>query len=284
MAERDLSVAVEQAVLAWWEAWEHKDVARLSEMAREDYLEFAGQGSRRTEGRDALLDVARRFFDAATITGWSVSELRVRGESSVAVCSYRWSERGSRGPEPFELQGMALDVLRWEDGAWRYQAHHVSVISSPQWEAVALVRTWLLRAGFTLSKHPSLEIDSEAKRMALELIEEEVAELRAALAASDVVEFADAIADLLWVVLEASLVFGIPIEPVFREVNRSNLTKLEGERTVNAAGKLVGGPAYSPPDLLPILGAHAPDTEAVSAWRELHEKNAPIHDKPSSSG
>jgi predicted HAD superfamily Cof-like phosphohydrolase len=101
--------------------------------------------------------------------------------------------------------------------------------------------------------------------MACALVEEEVAELRTAVEASDLVGIADAIGDLIWVVLEAAVTFGIPVEEVFAEVHRSNLTKIRGgEVVVNAVGKLVAGPGFSAPNLLPILAAHARSSQDVA--------------------
>lgn len=87
------------------------------------------------------------------------------------------------------------------------------------------------------------------------LIEEEAAEFRAAVEADDVVEIADAVADLLYVVYGAALTFGIPVPEVFAEVHRSNMTKLddEGNPIYRSDGKVMKGPNFSPPELLPIL-------------------------------
>jgi hypothetical protein len=53
----------------------------------------------------------------------------------------------------------------------------------------------------------------------------------------------------------ATLTFGIPIEDVFAEVERSNWTKIDTDDVpVNASGKIVAGPAFSPPDLRPDPG------------------------------
>ena len=126
------------------------------------------------------------------------------------------------------------------------------------WAAVEAVREWLKVAELPVREHPTLEVPPHEREMACALIEEEVAEFRAAVEASDLVEIADAVADLIWVVLEAGITFGIPIEEVFAEVLRSNLTKIEGGNpVVNASGKIVAGPGFSAPDLLPILAAHA---------------------------
>ena len=138
---------------------------------------------------------------------------------------------------------------------------------SRPWDSVAAVRDWLTKAGLPVPEYPTLDIAPDAREMACELIEEEAAEFRAAVESSDLVEIADAVADLVWVVLEAAITFGIPIEPVFAEVRRSNLTKVEtGEPVVNAVGKIVAGPNFSPPDLIPILAAHARSPKDVADW------------------
>lgn len=132
-------------------------------------------------------------------------------------------------------------------------------MSSERWAAVVAVREWLIAAGFPVADSPTLEVAPKAREMACALIEQEAAEFRVAVEASDLVEIADAIADLIWVALEAAATFGIPIEAVFDEVRRSNWTKIETDHvTVNAAGKIVAGPTYSPPQLRPILAAHLP--------------------------
>jgi phosphoribosyl-ATP pyrophosphohydrolase len=132
---------------------------------------------------------------------------------------------------------------------------HASAIEP--WAPVDAVREWLLEAGLPIQAHPTLDVAPDARQMACALIEEEAAEFRAAVDASDLIEIADAAADLIWVTLEAAATFGIPIESVFAEVHRSNLTKVRTDQVaLNGAGKIVKGPTFSPPDLLPILEAH----------------------------
>ena len=125
------------------------------------------------------------------------------------------------------------------------------------WPPVEAVREWLRTAGLPVRDRPTLDVPPTEREMACALIDEEASEFRAAVEASDLVEAADAVADLIWVALEAALMFGIPIERVFAEVRRSNETKLApGQISVNATGKIVKGSGYSRPDLLPILVAH----------------------------
>lgn len=109
-----------------------------------------------------------------------------------------------------------------------------------------------------MNEVPTLDVPDEIKALRCALVEEEAAELRAALDADDIVEVADAVADLLYVVYGAALTFGIPVGAVFSEVHRSNMTKLDdaGEPIMRADGKVVKGPNFSPPDLLPVLCRH----------------------------
>lgn len=102
---------------------------------------------------------------------------------------------------------------------------------------------------------PTLDAPDDVKALRCALIEEEAREFRAALEADDIVEVADAIADLLYVVYGAARTFGIPVREVFAEVHRSNMTKLDdnGEPIVRADGKVMKGSNFSPPDLRPIL-------------------------------
>ncbi len=98
-------------------------------------------------------------------------------------------------------------------------------------------------------------------------IDEEAQELRDALDADDIVEVADAIGDLLYVVYGAALTFGIPTSEVFSEIHRSNMTKLDenGEPILRADGKVLKGPNFSPPDLMPLLRAAGYSSESSVA-------------------
>lgn len=63
---------------------------------------------------------------------------------------------------------------------------------------------------------------------------------------------ADALGDLLYVVLGTAVSCGIDIEPIFHEIHRSNMSKfIDGH--CRADGKWVKGPSYSPANLQPIL-------------------------------
>lgn len=85
------------------------------------------------------------------------------------------------------------------------------------------------------------------------LIAEEEMELREAINKHDLVEVADAIADLLYVVYGTAVEFGLPIDKIFAEVHRSNMTKFKHGAHFREDGKLLKGPGFEPPKIKEIL-------------------------------
>ena len=84
-----------------------------------------------------------------------------------------------------------------------------------------------------------------------DLIKEELDELSVAIRNKDIVEVADALTDLLYVVYGAGHSFGIDLDKCFEEVQRSNMSKLDkdGKPIYNENGKVMKGPNYSKPNL-----------------------------------
>ena len=84
-----------------------------------------------------------------------------------------------------------------------------------------------------------------------DLIKEELDELSLAINDKDIVEVADALTDLLYVVYGAGHAFGIDLDKCFAEVQRSNMSKLgkDGNPIFNENGKVMKGPNYSKPNL-----------------------------------
>ena len=89
----------------------------------------------------------------------------------------------------------------------------------------------------------------------LDLIEEEFDELKDAIEANDIVEVADALTDLLYVIYGAGTAFGIDLDACFQEVHASNMSKLMPDGTVlrREDGKILKGPNYFVPDLKKVL-------------------------------
>ena len=97
--------------------------------------------------------------------------------------------------------------------------------------------------------------DFNTAELRLDLIQEEVQELSVAIDNDDIVEIADALTDILYVVYGAGHAYGIDLDECFNEVHSSNMSKLgEGGKPIyREDGKVLKGPNYFPPDLEGVL-------------------------------
>jgi predicted HAD superfamily Cof-like phosphohydrolase len=95
----------------------------------------------------------------------------------------------------------------------------------------------------------------ELAKLRLELIREEVEELNVGIEGMDIVEIADALTDILYVVYGAGHAFGIDLDECYAEVHRSNMSKLgeDGKPIYREDGKVLKGPNYFHPNLKDIL-------------------------------
>lgn len=84
---------------------------------------------------------------------------------------------------------------------------------------------------------------------------EEWKELQESYYGEDLVAFADAVCDLIYVLCGSCVSFGIDLDRCFAEVHRSNMTKLDtnGNPIVREDGKILKSEAFSPPDLRSII-------------------------------
>ena len=89
----------------------------------------------------------------------------------------------------------------------------------------------------------------------VDLIEEELRELKLAIQTKDLKETADALTDILYVTYGAGHAFGINLDKCFNEVQKSNMSKLstDGKPIYNDKGKVMKGPDYFKPDLNKFL-------------------------------
>ncbi len=84
-----------------------------------------------------------------------------------------------------------------------------------------------------------------------DLIKEELEELKVAMENKDLLEVADALTDILYVTYGAGHAFGIDLDKCFKEVQSSNMSKLDedGKPIYNQSGKVMKGPKYFKPNL-----------------------------------
>jgi predicted HAD superfamily Cof-like phosphohydrolase len=117
-------------------------------------------------------------------------------------------------------------------------------------EAQRMVEEFHRRFDIVVADRPRVP-DEATRALRVRLIQEEFEEFQQAMAQNDLHGMAKELADLLYVVYGSAVSCGIDMEPVFREVHRSNMSKVGGHK--RADGKWVKPPTYSPADLQPIL-------------------------------
>ena len=93
--------------------------------------------------------------------------------------------------------------------------------------------------------------DTKKINLRVDLISEELTELKEAVDKKDIKEVADALTDILYVTYGAGHAFGIDLDKCFTEVQKSNMSKLgsDGKPIYNEQGKVMKGPGYFKPNL-----------------------------------
>ena len=112
------------------------------------------------------------------------------------------------------------------------------------------VGTFMKTFGQEVKEKSSLG-SNKINKLRLDLIEEELSELKEAMKNNDLLEVADALTDILYVTYGAGHAFGINLDKCFEEVQNSNMSKLDaaGKPIYNDVGKVMKGPNYFKPDL-----------------------------------
>jgi len=116
------------------------------------------------------------------------------------------------------------------------------------------VGTFMKTFGQEIKDTPSFSTD-KINKLRLDLIKEELNELKEAIDNKDLLEVADALTDILYVTYGAGHAFGINLDKCFEEVQNSNMSKLDknGKPIYNEHGKVMKGPNYFKPNLKKIL-------------------------------
>tara|TARA_B100000787_G_C16066004_1_gene237731 strand:+ start:15 stop:386 length:372 start_codon:yes stop_codon:yes gene_type:complete len=116
------------------------------------------------------------------------------------------------------------------------------------------VKIFMKTFGQEIKTKPSFSTD-KINNLRYDLIEEELEELKVAIKNKDLLEVADALTDILYVTYGAGHAFGIDLDQCFKEVQNSNMSKLDenGKPIYNEAGKVMKGPKYFKPNLNKFL-------------------------------
>jgi predicted HAD superfamily Cof-like phosphohydrolase len=108
------------------------------------------------------------------------------------------------------------------------------------------------------SETPKADLGAEKNALRYRLMDEENEEYLEAANNNDLVEVADALGDMLYILCGTIIEHGLQykIEEVFEEIQRSNMSKLgvNGEPIYREDGKVLKGPNYFKPNIKAILG------------------------------
>jgi len=112
------------------------------------------------------------------------------------------------------------------------------------------VKIFMKTFGQEVKEKSSFSSD-KINKLRVNLIKEELEELKIAIDSKNLVEVADALTDILYVTYGAGHAFGINLDRCFDEVQQSNMSKLDhnGNPIYNDSGKVMKGPKYFKPDL-----------------------------------
>ena len=104
---------------------------------------------------------------------------------------------------------------------------------------------------------PTVKIEKKDIQLRFDLMKEENEEYLEAVQNNDLVEIADALGDMLYILCGTIIEHGLQdkIEAVFDEIQRSNMSKLgeDGSPIYREDGKVMKGPNYFKPNFSAIL-------------------------------
>ena len=111
--------------------------------------------------------------------------------------------------------------------------------------------------GLGVNNSPTVEVDNSTMNLRFSLMDEENKEYLEAVKNRDIVEVADALGDMLYILCGTIITHGMQdvIDEVFEEIQRSNMSKLgsDGKPIYRIDGKVLKGPNYFKPDIKKIL-------------------------------
>lgn len=129
-------------------------------------------------------------------------------------------------------------------------------------DAIRKVQAFHEAFGVPVADRPTADVSADLCALRARLLEEELAEYKAAAALGDIVAVADALTDLAYILFGTYVTHGLQdaAEALFDEVHRSNMSKLDenGQPIYRADGKVLKSAQFSAPDLRAILADYKP--------------------------
>ena len=124
-------------------------------------------------------------------------------------------------------------------------------------DKIAAVHAFHTAFGLGIEETPTAQLTKAKNLLRFNLMKEENKEYFEAANNGDLVEVADALGDMLYILCGTILEHGIQdkIEEVFNEIQRSNMSKLgaDGKPIYREDGKVLKGPNYFKPNIQEIL-------------------------------
>ena len=100
-----------------------------------------------------------------------------------------------------------------------------------------------------------LSLEGDQASLYMNLITEEYQETLSAFENSDLIEVADGLADMVWVIMGMCNSCGIDFDSVWEEVQASNMSKFpDGKAIKNEYGKIMKPDSYFKPNSKKVLG------------------------------
>jgi len=121
------------------------------------------------------------------------------------------------------------------------------------------VRNFHVAFGQKVGEKPELPNDGrnfndKERMLRRKLLLEEMNEYMEAENDNDIVEIADALADIIYIACGTAVAYGIPLDDVFEEVHASNMAKLvDGKPIYREDGKVLKPEGWQPPDIKGVL-------------------------------
>lgn len=131
------------------------------------------------------------------------------------------------------------------------------IYKQPMKDKLEAVKAFHTAFNIGYSKTPKASLGAKKNALRFNLMEEENKEYLQAVKENNLVEIADALGDMLYILCGTIIEHGLQdkIEAVFNEIQRSNMSKLgaDGKPIYRADGKVLKGPNYFKPNLKAII-------------------------------
>jgi predicted HAD superfamily Cof-like phosphohydrolase len=124
-------------------------------------------------------------------------------------------------------------------------------------DMVSAVKEFQQAFGQRVGDHPFLPNANE-RELRMRLMKEEYKEYKKAEKANDLVNLASELADIIYIACGTAVSYGIPLNEVFEEVHKANMSKLiDGKVIRREDGKIQKPEGWKPADIESILKKHS---------------------------